>query len=345
MSENRVSATKDESPVSSPLRRLLLFAPNWLGDAVMSLPAIDDVRRARPDLTLDVAARPSIAPLFTMVPGVNEIMILRRSAAAIREMSSRQYDAALLFPNSFNVALLARRAGIRQRWGYRRDFRTPLLTRAIALPGSVHQAAYYQHLVGSLGFPNGPLEPRLEVPPDVRQRGTEGLMAEGWDGRSPLIALAPGAAYGGAKRWPAASFAEVARGLAADGVGTVIVGAPSDGPAARELVTSMGPGLRPINLAGRTDLPLLGSVLVRCRALVTNDSGAMHFAAALGVSVIALFGPTDEHATRPLGHGRHDVLTHDVWCRPCMLRECPLTHGCMRGITVGAVMTAARSTL
>ena len=99
-----------------------------------------------------------------------------------------------------------------------------------------------------------------------------------------------------------------------------------------------------LNLIGRTDLATLAGVMTHCRALVTNDSGAMHLGAAVGVSVTALFGPTNEHATRPLGDA-HRILTHDVWCRPCMLRECPLDHGCMRGIQPAAVVEAARRSL
>jgi heptosyltransferase-2 len=338
------SANRPKSPGGGG-RRLVVVVPNWLGDAVMCLPAIADLRRASAGAVIDVAARPSIAPLFGLVDGVTDVIVVKDSATAARELRDRCYDAALLLPNSFNSAMLARRAGIRERWGYRADFRGPLLTRPIARLEGVHQAEYYQHLVRALGFPSGSREPRLDVPEALRQRGQDLLSAEGWDGRSPLVAIAPGAAYGGAKRWPAESFAAVASGLGADGVRTVLIGASADAPAAAEVCSAIDSGNRPIDLVGRTDLPTLASVLVRCRALVTNDSGAMHFAAALGVNVTAMFGPTDERATRPLGRGRHVVLTHDVWCRPCMLRECPLAHRCMRGISVSVVIEAARSSL
>jgi heptosyltransferase-2 len=327
------------------MTRLVVFAPNWLGDAVMSLPAIADVRRAAPQATIDVAARAAVAPLFTMVPDLQEVVVVEDRGVTGRALQERGYDTALLLPNSFSSALIARRAGIAERWGYRGDLRSPLLTRAVAPPLRVHQAAYYQHLVRALGFPSGPLEPRLVVSDDARRHAFATLAAAGWDVRTPLVAVAPGAAYGGAKRWPAASYAALASALSDEGMTTVLVGSQGDAPAGAELLAALRPGTRAIDLIGRTDLLMLAGVLVQCRTLVTNDSGAMHLAAALGRDVTAMFGPTNEHETRPLGNGRLTVLTHRVWCRPCMLRECPLTHACMRGIPVAAVRDAARGSI
>ena len=328
---------------------LAVFAPNWLGDAVLALPAIADVRRAFPSARVAMVARPSVAPLFDLIPDLDTTIVLARDRAgrhkSVEHVHARKFDAALLLPNSFQSALLAWRAGIPQRWGYRAECRGPLLTRRVTRPPAGHQGAYYQHLVQDLGFDNGPVEPRIEPSPDVRRSAGELLRASGWDGRTCLVALAPGAAYGGAKRWPLASFAAVADALLGDGVSVALVGSTPDADAAGELLRQMsrGSGLV-VNLVGRTELPVLAGVLVHCQALVTNDSGAMHIGAAVGVRVTAMFGPTDEHATRPLGAG-HEVLTHRIWCRPCMLRECPLDHRCMRGIGVDAVLASARRTL
>jgi heptosyltransferase-2 len=324
------------------LTRVIVFAPNWLGDAVMALPAIADMQRDHPDVALDIAARSAVAPLFTLVPGTGDVVRLENRAEAASTLRARGYDRAILLTNSFNTALTARRAGAPERWGYRADFRGPLLTKAIMPPVGLHQADYYQHLTRALGFPSGPREPRLDLSDAARQRGERLLRHEGWDGRSPLLALAPGAAYGGAKRWPAASFAALARDLLSDDVTPVLIGGGGDAAAGAEVLAALNPASRVINAIARTDLTTLGGVLVNCRGLVTNDSGAMHFAAALGVNVTAIFGPTNERETYPLGRGRQVVLTKDVWCRPCMLRECPLTHRCMRGISVEAVHEAAR---
>ncbi|MFI5178607.1 MAG: glycosyltransferase family 9 protein [Vicinamibacterales bacterium] len=355
------------------LTRPVILAPNWLGDAVMALPAIADIRRAIPGARVTVAARPAVAPLFRLVSDVDDVVVLEhrgwRGLGA--ELTTGQFDAAVLLPNSLHAALIASRAGIPERWGYRSDWRAPLLTRAIDRPTGLHQVAYYQRLAQALGFPNGPSEPRLSVTAAAREAGAAALLAAGWDGRAPLAALAPGAAYGGAKRWPPASFASLARALAADGVASVMVGSGADAATAREVARAFAGGPRPSDgarslpdgprglpdgarrlqasdglhsLVGTTDLPTLAGVLTHCRALVTNDSGAMHLGAAIGVAVTAVFGPTDERATRPLG-GAHAVITASAWCRPCMLRECPLDHQCMRGIDVNTVVAAARRTL
>jgi heptosyltransferase-2 len=344
------------------MKRLVILSPNWLGDAVMALPAIADVRRAAPDAQIAVAARPAIAPLFRLVPDVNDTIVLSKPAAIHdvgrwralgAELAGGEFDTALLFPNSMHAALVVSRAGIPERWGYRTGWRGSLLTRAIQRTSGLHQEESYQQLVHALGFPNGPVEPRVHVPQDARDAAARLLMEDGWDGHTPLVALAPGAAYGGAKRWPPASFAELAAALAADGVRSVMVGSAADAATAEEVARSFEgrvqartgtperSALR--NIVGRTDLPSLAGIMTHCRALVTNDSGAMHLGAAAGVSVTAVFGPTDETATRPLGDA-HAVLTHPVWCRPCMLRECPIDHRCMRGIGVAAVLASARRT-
>jgi heptosyltransferase-2 len=324
--------------------RLLVFAPNWLGDAVMALPAIADVRRARPDTVIDVAARPSIAPLLMLMPGIDRGVTIGPANDSTSTVRAGRYDAALLLPNSFKSAWIARRADVPERWGYRTDCRSALLTRSFPPPVRVHQAEYYQRLTTALGFAPGPLEPRLVVPEEVRVRGATCLAGHGWDQRAPLMAVAPGAAYGGAKRWPAERFAAVIDTLAQEGVRAVLVGAAADVPTGREVVSNLR-SEPPIDLIGATDLPMLAAILVHCRGLVTNDSGAMHVASALGVNVTAVFGPTNEHETRPLGSGRLSVVHSHVWCRPCMLRECPLTHRCMTGVTPDRVVNEARSGL
>jgi len=335
------------------MNRLVILAPNWLGDAVMALPAVADVHRAAPDAVITVAARAAVAPLFRLVPHVSEIVVLERPASVGRvsswravgaELAGGGFDTAILLPNSLHAALVAMRAGIPERWGYRAHWRGQLLTRAVAPTRGLHQVDYYQHLVHGLGFPNGPIEPRVTVTAAERGAGARVLGDAGWDCRAPLVALAPGAAFGGAKRWPPARFAALADSLMADGVKTVLIGSTADaGTGAEVLRAATGSG-GILNLIGRTDLPTLAGVMAACRALVTNDSGAMHLGAAVGIRVTGVFGPTSEDATRPMGDG-HTVVTHPVWCRPCMLRECPLDHACLLGIGVDAVLDAARRSL
>jgi heptosyltransferase-2 len=338
------------------VKRLVVVAPNWLGDAVMALPAIADVRRGQPAASIVVAARPSVAPLFTLVRDVDEVLTLPKEGP----WPLAGGDAALLLPNSFHSALMVARARVPERWGYRTDWRGLLLTRAVPrAPSDVHQVEHYRHLVRALGFPNGGLAPRIDATPALAAAGAGILRQMGWDGRTPLVGLAPGAAYGSAKRWSPHAFADLAAGLADDGIGTVLLGAAADAATASDVLRALSGRAASVNLVGQTDLPALAGVLVNCRALVANDSGALHLAAALGVNVTAVFGPTNERLTAPVASeprgvepraASHEpratshvtVLTHPVWCRPCMLRECPLDHDCMQGIGVPLVLDATR---
>jgi heptosyltransferase-2 len=328
------------------MKRLVILAPNWLGDAVMALPAIADVRRAAPAASITVAARASVAPLFALVPEVDDTLVL--GANAPEALAEKKFDAALLFPNSTRAAIVVRRAGIPERWGYRTGWRGALLTRAVPPARGLHQVEYYQRLVRALGFTNGPSEPRATATTGAREAARALLISSGWDGAVPLVAIAPGAAYGGAKRWPPPYFAELVDGLAADGVQCVMIGSAADAATGAEIERSTKASRSLVNLVGRTDLSTLAGVLANCRGIVTNDSGAMHLAAAIGISVAAMYGPTNQYATSPRTpnpESRITVLTHPVWCRPCMLRECPLDHRCMRGIGVATVLEAARSRL
>jgi heptosyltransferase-2 len=338
------------------VKRFVVVAPNWLGDAVMALPAIAALRRGQPDASIAVAARPSVAPLFTLAQEVNAVIALTDAGSS----QLAGHDIALLLPNSFRSALTARLAGVPERWGYSTDWRGLLLTRSVPRPAPrLHQIDYYRHLVRALGFPDAPEAPRIDVPPELRDAGALLLQQAGWDGRAPVVALAPGAAYGSAKRWPTSAFAELAAGLADEGIACVMVGAGADRATADKMSQAVGSRMSLIDLVGKTDVPTLAGVLASCRALVANDSGALHLGAALGVNVTAVFGPTDERLTAPRGANSGPqapsseprvtsqvaVLTHSVWCRPCMLRECPLDHGCMKGIAVSQVLDETRRML
>jgi len=328
------------------MQRLVILAPNWLGDAIMSLPAIADVRRGLRDARITVAARGPVAPLFELV-GVDEVLVLGpRWTDEARTLRTGQFEAALLLPNSIRSALVTVRAAIPERWGYSTDLRRPLLTRTVARARGLHQVAYYQQLVNRLGFDNGSAEPRIAVPPAARAAAVA-LLASRGRRSGALVAIAAGAAFGGAKRWPPEHFASLVDALAVDGIQSVLVGARADRPNADAVLARLSAASRecsPIDLVGGTTLAELAGVLAECRTLVTNDSGAMHMAAAVGTPVTAVFGPTNERETRPLG-SHHTVITGDAWCRPCMLRECPLDHRCMRGVDAGTVLTAARRTL
>jgi heptosyltransferase II len=337
---------KAADPVSPP-SRLVVRAPNWLGDAVMALPAIAAVRRAFPDVSLTIAALASVAPVFEEETGArpDRVISLMRPAEESTTLASGDFDAALLLPNSFRSAWNARRAGIRERWGFEGNFRSPVLTRAVPRPSSsVHQSVYYLSLVRELGIPAEDALPRIAVRETTTRRAVELLSTHGVQSGAPVVGFAPGAAYGHAKRWPPDRVAALATRVWRErGAVSVLVGAGGDRDAGREIESTLPPDVRVLNLIGRTDLRLLSGVLAQCSAFVSNDSGAMHLAAAIGVPVAAIFGPTDDRVTAPLGD--HDVLIHQVFCRPCMLRDCPIDHRCMKGITVDAVFDAVSARL
>jgi heptosyltransferase-2 len=349
------------------LSRIVVRAPNWLGDIVMAMPAIGAIRRHFAGATLALAAPAPLAAFCRAIPGVDEVVALPgRGVRAFRTHASAleagRFDVAILLTNSFVTALAARQASIPERWGYGRDFRGPLLTRSVKRlrrrargstgqapasvqesgPGPFHHSRYYLALVERLGMDGACSFPPVMVPAEVRERAHFTLEASGWTPARRLVALAPGAAYGGAKRWPAEHAADAVVQLHARGCTTVLVGAAADRSAARAIESAVAarsgspPSL--VNLVGETDLSALMGIFAWCAVVVSNDSGAMHVASAVGRPVVGVFGPTDERATAPLG--RHTIVRHDVWCRPCLLRECPIDHRCLEGVT-GAYVTAA----
>jgi lipopolysaccharide heptosyltransferase II len=320
---------------------IVVLAPNWLGDAVMALPAIADLRRHFSGNRLLVAARPSVSNLFALVPGIDSVV-----SAEVASIRAVRASVAVLFPNSFASAWLVKRAGTPERWGYSADLRAFMLTRAIRRPRApMHQSEYYQHLLRELGIENGPRETALAIPRDALDDARTLLTDHGWDEQTTLVVLAPGAAYGKAKQWIPTHVVRLITELVREGRTTcALVGSRGDAATVRAIRSAAPVEYQPriLDLAGLTTLPVLAAVMSLARACVANDSGAMHVAAAAGVPTVAIFGPTNERATAPLARpdATIEVLTNPVWCRPCMLRECPIDHRCMTGIEPGHVLAA-----
>lgn len=314
---------------------IVILAPNWLGDSIMALPAIRDVRRHFHDRELTIAARPSVAPVFRAVPGIDRTVVLERG----KEASQLNAEVGILLPNSFRSAWVLKRAGVRERWGYRSDFRGLLLTKAVRAPrGKVSFPEYYSNLVRGLGIETGPLHAGLELPERVRAAGRALLDDNGWSGE-PLVGIAPGAAFGHAKRWAPKRFADLTKRLSREGARCVLLGRREDRDSVADVVG--------IDLVGRTDLTMLMGVVAQCRAFVANDSGALHLAAALGVPAVGIYGPTDERYSRPITPSaetadRVVTLSEPVFCRPCFMAECPIDHRCMKRIPADRVHDAVR---
>jgi len=343
------------TPATRPPGRVLVRAPNWLGDAVLALPAIAAIRRHFPGVHLAVAGPAPVAAIFREVTAAQPDQVIeapanRRAAQAV--IRAGRFDLGILLPNSFQSAWELRRAGVPDRWGYATSGRGLLLTRRSTperTRGVRHHADYFRGLVIGLGMTVDERPPQVTASPATRAQADALLAQLRVPPTAAIVGLAPGAAYGQAKQWPPDRAAGLAARLVRErDVTCLVVGAAHDQPAARAMETwlrARAPETlaRVIDLTGRTSVSGLVGVAERCRAFVSNDSGAMHVAAAVGRPVIAIFGPTDERSTRPIGD--HAVLTAPVFCRPCMLRDCPIDHRCMKRITVDQVFDAVSTAM
>jgi len=321
------------------LERLVVRAPNWLGDVVLSLGAVRDIRRQFPSARIEVLARPSVAALYG---AVREVDAIRPSAGwrADADTLRGAFDAAVLLPNSFGSALSPWLAGLAERWGYATDGRGVLLTRRATVPRDLRgesEVYYYRAMLAAVGF-------EVSASPDVSLRCPDEWKAKAAALRAGRrVVLSPGAAFGGAKRWRPERFAEVGDQLARERDAEVlIVGTASDRPLAESVAARMAERRRVV--CGETTLADLTAILDGAEVLVTNDSGTMHVAAALGTPLVAVFGPTDWRETAPVGT-RHRLVREPVHCAPCMLRDCPIDHRCMTAVSAERVLGAAREVL
>jgi heptosyltransferase-2 len=333
----------------SAIHRILVRSTNWIGDAVMTTPALGALRSFFPAAEIVVAANPLVAELFRHHPYCDRVLVydkngthkgvggmVRFSATLRRE----RFDLAILLQNAVEAAILAWFAGIPRRAGYRTDGRGPLLTHGVAVgeaDRSLHHTAYYLTMLARLGIEGGDGALRLFCTEAEHAWARELL------GSGPAIAINPGAAYGSAKRWYPERFAAVADRLAEEyGVRVVLTGGPAEEEIGRDIAAAMAAS--PLNLIGRTTVRQLMALLSLCRLVVTNDSGPMHVAAAFDVPVVAVFGPTDHTTTSPLTANSR-IVRHGVECAPCLLRQCPTDHRCMAAVTVEDVLGAARELL
>lgn len=294
---------------SGMMDRLLICGTNWLGDSIMSMPAIQSFRRHAPATHITLLIKPGIASLWEMHAAIDAILPIQQgrggTGRTVRALKQQSFDCAVLFPNSFRSALLPFLGGVPRRIGVSAHWRRLLLTETRGGRNGndrAHQACEYYRLL-NLAFPRAFPAPQV-VPPAAAQIQAEVLL-DAID-RRPWVGLLPGAARGDAKRWPADSFAEVAQRLVEEqGVRVAIFGTDAERPVGDAIAAAVGAAAT--NLAGETVLTVLAACLARCRAVVSNDNGGMHLATALGVPVVAIFGRTDPDRTGPLGTG-HRVI-------------------------------------
>jgi len=326
--------------------RILIRATNWVGDAVMAVPALEQIRARFPQAHIAMLARPWVSGLYdkslideiipyTAAKGWRDLRGKWELAGRLRQM---RFDAAILQQNAFEAAVLVWLAGIPVRIGYNREGRGLLLSDPIRVPkpGEIpdHQRFYYLEMLRRAG-----LIEQLPESPMIRLPGISFLQKDGARRlEGTWIGLSPGAAYGTAKRWLPERFAaagiEVARALSAR---VAVFGSPDERTLCEGIAAAVREaGLTAVNFAGQTSLVEFVEMASICRAFVTNDSGAMHIASALGVPTVSVFGATDHVTTGPTGP-LAKVIREPVECSPCLLRDCPIDHRCMKAVAAERV--------
>lgn len=336
--------------------KLMIRATNWVGDAIMALPALHAIRKQFPEARISVVARPYVADLYREQNICDELIPYdpkdthkgwRGREMLAAELRSKEFDSALLLQNAFDAAWIAWRAGIPKRIGYARDGRSFLLTDAVAVPKAgeipAHEKFYYLELLKRAGWiRHWDDEPHisLRVPDPERHRATQTLVAAGSRPHAVRIAVGAGASYGSAKCWPPDRFAGALNEFVSQVDADVVLFGTSQELAVSAAITK---DLRrpPVDLTGKTSISELPALLSQCHVFLGNDSGAMHVAAAVGLPVVAVFGPTDPLGTAPVAP-RVSIVQQKPYCSPCFLRRCPTDHRCMVAITPAMVAHALR---
>ena len=334
--------------------KLLIRATNWVGDAILALPALRAVRSKFPDAHISVLARPYVADIYRGQGVADELIAYdpiaehRRWSGRkklIADLRSKHFDVALLLQNAFDAAWLAWRAEIPERIGYARDARSLLLTKAVAVPkpGEIppHEKFYYLELVRRAGWLDALPQAdhiTLQVSDSARHHAAQTLLDAGSRPHARRIAIGAGASYGSAKCWPPERFAEWAnRFLAQNDADVILFGTAAEAPVSNAIIANMR--RKPIDLTGKTTIADLPALLSQCHLFLGNDSGAMHVAAAVGLPVVAIFGPTDPFGTAPVTP-RCAIVQQRPYCSPCFLRRCPTDHRCMKQVTADMVEAA-----
>lgn len=331
--------------------KIVVRTPNWIGDTVLALPAIESLKRNFPQAQIWMATTERIQDLFASydlvegvmtLPALNDLRSLKDSAQKLKEMD---FEIGLLLPNSFSSAILFYLAKIPERWGYQSDGRGLLLTKGVPIKEeeTCHQVYYYLNLISALGLKTSQSEIHLPLSLPEKESARKKLLSLSLDLSKPLIILNPGAFYGPSKRWPAAKFAELATLFQNRKAAEIIIVGSSDEFDLGEQVASFMQK-KPVNLMGKTTLRELLSLISQSALFITNDSGPMHMANALKVPVVAIFGPTDPKTTGPFQQPSI-IIRKDVACWPCSYRKCPYDHRCMMRVSPEEVFEVSQKFL
>ncbi len=328
-------------------RKILVRVPNWIGDAVMSTPALGAIRAAFPSWEIVLAANSVVCELMSPHPFCDRVIVYDKKgvdggAAGLwkfsRRLGAEDFDGAILLQNALEAAILAALAGIKVRAGFSTDGRRLLLTHPVRRSKEalrLHHSQYYLEMLAGLGIAPAGFKTTLQCTDSERNWAGSVL------GGERFAAINPGAAYGSAKRWYPKRFARVADALASDfGFKVLLVGGPAEAGIGSEILSEMS--ARALNMIGRTSVRRLMALLASSELVVTNDSGPMHVAAAFDRPVVALFGPTDHTVTSPLC-SKLALVRKPTECAPCLKRECPGDHRCMAQISVEDVLAGVQA--
>jgi heptosyltransferase-2 len=336
--------------------RIVVRGTNWIGDAVMTIPALRKLRSLFPNSEITLQTRQLARGVFQNARFVDDIITPGSFLDHVRALRERKFDLAIIFPNSFESALIARLSGAKRSFGYAADRRSLLLTDAVPIPDwkeSRHEVYYYLNLIDAVerSFSKAreitqPIddEPRIEVTESERIRGDAILQNAGVSSStSKLVAIAPGATNSRAKQWLPENFARLNDRLQSEMDATVILlGSKADKPISESVIGFCD--RKPIDLTGATEIGDAAAILSAADLLVTNDMGLAHLAPAVGTETIVIFGPTNPVTTRPFS-SIATVISASVECAPCMLRDCPIDHRCMTRISADEVFERAAQLL
>ncbi|MBL8152136.1 MAG: lipopolysaccharide heptosyltransferase II [Blastocatellia bacterium] len=339
------------------VEKILVRGTNWVGDSIVTIPALRELKRIFPEAKLSLLVKPWVSGIFEDADFIDELIIYERDrkglVATIRELYQKQFSLAVLFQNAFEAAFLAFGARAKLRMGFPTQHRSILLTHSLKLTQEIlklHQIYYYLHIVSQVeeklfgqsrvDFDN--LSYKLPVSFKRQEAIRERLLSFGIDPAKRAVAINPGATNSRAKRWPAERFGALADKLIDVGFEVVFIGAGNELDITQAAVATMRQKAK--ILTGKTSLSESIAFLSICDLLISNDTGPAYIASAIDRPTLTIFGPTNEQMIRPFGKNAQ-MIRHKVDCAPCMLRECPIDHRCMTGISVDMVMSYALSML
>lgn len=335
--------------------KIVVRGTNWVGDAVMQIPALREIRRVFPAAHITLATRSWAQGIFEDADFIDEILPFETDDSILKQAKkwrARKFDLAILFTNSFESALVAKLGKAKKRFGYAAEGRSFLLSKAFQVPdwkNARHEIFYYLNLVGEIEktlFGETKIDenkPRFELTVSEKRRAAAGeiLQQNGVDLNKKIIAFCPGSTNSRAKRWHAESYAALNDKLqAAQDSSVFLIGSKDEIEVSRQVAEKSL--LKPVILTGKTTLAELTAILSVCDLLVSNDTGPAHIASAFGTKTLAIFGPTNPKTTQPINA---EIIRKNVECSPCMLRDCPIDHRCMTQISPNEVFEKAMQIL